>query len=41
LPKQGDVDYRLMTRDLVDNQQPWRHDSAKLAQAIMELVDDK
>jgi uncharacterized cofD-like protein len=28
----------LMTADLVDEQRPWRHDSTKLAQAVMNLL---
>jgi uncharacterized cofD-like protein len=38
LPKAETKDYQLITRDLVDIQYPWRHDSRKLAQALMELV---
>ena len=29
---------RLVTADLVDEERPWRHDSDKLARAIMDLV---
>ena len=29
---------RLVTADLVDEKQPWRHDSDKLARAIMDFV---
>lgn len=37
----GQVDgYRLVLADLVDPQHPWRHDSAKLAQALMSLVSE-
>jgi hypothetical protein len=32
------VDCQLLTRDLVDRQYPWRHDSHKLAQALMEAI---
>ena len=32
------VDYQVITRDLVDVQHPWRHDSRKLAQALLELI---
>lgn len=28
----------LVTADLVDDERPWRHDSAKLAQAVMDLL---
>ncbi len=38
LPAPETVDYQLITRDLVDRQYPWRHDSAKLAAALMEFV---
>lgn len=38
LPRPESVDYRLVTGDLVDAQYPWRHDPAKLAQALVELV---
>jgi uncharacterized cofD-like protein len=38
LPKHETVDYQLITRDLVDRQYPWRHDSRKLAQALMDLI---
>ena len=38
LPKAETVDYQLITRDLVDRQYPWRHDSHKLAQALMEMI---
>lgn len=39
LPAAGRLDYQLRVRDLVDRQYPWRHDSAKLAEALMEFVD--
>ncbi len=32
-----DVPYRTWATDLVDTEQPWRHDSAKLAQAVMDV----
>ncbi len=38
LPRPQSVDYRLVTRDLVDAQYPWRHDPAKLAQALLEIM---
>jgi len=38
LPDPETVDYQLLTRDLVDRQYPWRHDSHKLAQALMEAL---
>jgi uncharacterized cofD-like protein len=40
-PPSGDLEgYRLVLADLVDAQHPWRHDSAKLAQALMSLSDE-
>jgi uncharacterized cofD-like protein len=30
----------LFTADLVDEQQPWRHDSRKLASAVMDILDN-
>lgn len=38
LPKHVPADYRLITGDLADGQYPWRHDSRKLAQALMGLI---
>jgi uncharacterized cofD-like protein len=38
LPQPETVDYELITRDLVDYRYPWRHDSVKLAEAVMEFV---
>ncbi len=38
LPKHEPADYQLITGDLVDKQYPWRHDSRKLAQALMDLI---
>lgn len=37
LPSQTPVDYTLLTADVVDEQRPWRHDSAKLAKVIMDI----
>ena len=34
-------DVRLYTADLVDYDQPWRHDSAKLAQVLMDLFYER
>jgi uncharacterized cofD-like protein len=31
---------KLVTRDLVDEQQPWRHDSEKLAEAVIALLNE-
>jgi uncharacterized cofD-like protein len=33
------IECDLVARDLVDRKYPWRHDSAKLATALMELLD--
>jgi uncharacterized cofD-like protein len=38
LPAPETVDYQLLTYDLVDRQYPWRHDSDKLAQALMAAI---
>lgn len=38
-PEHEPSDYRLIVRDLVDRQYPWRHDPAKLAQALIELIN--
>lgn len=38
-PEREPRDYRLVVRDLVDRQQPWRHDPHKLAQALLELLN--
>lgn len=40
LPQFNTDDYELLTMNLVDLQYPWRHDSAKLAQALMALIAD-
>jgi len=34
-------DKRLYTADLVDHKQPWRHDSVKLAQVLMDLFFER
>jgi hypothetical protein len=34
-----DADYRLVTADLVDREHPWRHDSQKLACALLRHLD--
>lgn len=36
--KARSADYQLLALDLVDSQYPWRHDPAKLALALMELI---
>lgn len=35
---EGPEDLRVIAVDLVDDSQPWRHDSSKLSQSIMELI---
>lgn len=35
-----DSRYRVLTADLVDPARPWRHDGEKLAQALLNLVED-
>ena len=41
LPKEGEpLNYRLAARDLLDRQYPWRHDPARLAAALMELLGE-
>lgn len=36
-----EIDYSVYSVDLTDKIRPWRHDSAKLAQAIMDLYQQK
>ncbi len=36
-----DAGYRLITTDLVDSARPWRHDSDKLARALVQLVEER
>jgi uncharacterized cofD-like protein len=39
LPEPGvQIEYDLVAGDLVDRQYPWRHDSKKLAAALMDLL---
>ncbi len=38
-PERQPRNYRLVLRDLIDRQQPWRHDPHKLAQALLELLN--
>lgn len=39
-PKGTPPGYRLFLADLIDLQYPWRHDPAKLAEAVMAMIDD-
>jgi hypothetical protein len=34
-------DYRVYQADLVDSLYPWRHNSQKLAQVVMDLYQDR
>jgi uncharacterized cofD-like protein len=36
----ADEGYRVVTADLVDELHPWRHDSGKLADALLRLLED-
>jgi uncharacterized cofD-like protein len=36
----SDAGYRIITTDLVDPDHPWRHDSDKLARALVRLVEE-
>jgi uncharacterized cofD-like protein len=38
VPLVAPSDVRLITADLADNDRPWRHDSTKLAAAVMEVL---
>jgi len=40
LPAEQPADYTLLTADVVDEERPWRHDSAKLARAIMAILQE-
>jgi hypothetical protein len=42
LPEQGlEADYPVYQAELVDEAQPWRHDSTKLAQVLMDLLHER
>jgi uncharacterized cofD-like protein len=36
----SDAEYRLVATDLVDQRHPWRHDSKKLARALLRLLEE-
>jgi uncharacterized cofD-like protein len=40
LPAERPKDYVLFTADVVDEERPWRHDSAKLAQVIVSIYQE-
>jgi hypothetical protein len=35
-----DAEYRVVTMDVVDELHPWRHDSNKLARALLRLLEE-
>jgi uncharacterized cofD-like protein len=39
--RDGESEYPIYQADLVDDERPWRHDSSKLAQAIMDLFQER
>jgi uncharacterized cofD-like protein len=42
LPEQGlEADYPVYQAELLDEAQPWRHDSTKLAQVLMDLLHER
>lgn len=40
LPPTAPEQVKMITADLVDEERPWRHDSQKLAQAVLSLLSD-
>jgi uncharacterized cofD-like protein len=40
LPAEQPDKYTLLTADVIDEERPWRHDSAKLAQAIVAIYQE-
>jgi uncharacterized cofD-like protein len=38
---EAEIEYPIYQADLVDESQPWRHDSAKLARAVMDLFQER
>lgn len=40
-PKNGELSVPYYTADLVDEQRPWRHDSNKLAEVIISLLEER
>lgn len=40
LPARPPEEYLLLTADLIDEEHPWRHDSAKLARVLMDIYAD-
>ena len=39
--KQGDRHYQFYQSDLVDNENPWRHDSGKIARVVLDLYMER
>jgi hypothetical protein len=40
LPAEPPADYTLLTADVIDEERPWRHDSAKLARVIQSIYQE-
>jgi hypothetical protein len=40
LPPTVPEQVKMITADLVDEERPWRHDSQKLAQAVLSFLSD-
>jgi uncharacterized cofD-like protein len=38
---EAEIEYPIYQTDLVDESQPWRHDSVKLARAVMDLYQER
>jgi uncharacterized cofD-like protein len=38
---EAEIEYPIYQTDLVDESQPWRHDSAKLARAVIDLFQER
>jgi hypothetical protein len=38
---ENESEYPIYSADLIDEIQPWRHDSMKLAKAIMDLYQER
>ena len=38
---EAEIEYPIYQTDLADENQPWRHDSAKLARAVMDLYQER
>jgi uncharacterized cofD-like protein len=40
-PRNGEISVPFYTADLVDEQRPWRHDSSKLAEVLISLLEER